>query len=70
MLYEVLAALCNDRSCIEINGNGCGLIDRHWRERERERESAMVIPTCVSFVSTWAVMGAYNEYDKIGMGSG
>lgn len=38
MLYEVLAALCNDRSCIEINGNGCGLIDRHWRERERERD--------------------------------
>ena len=68
MLCEVLAALCNDRSCIEINGNGCGLIDRH--SGERERESAMVIPTCVSFVSTWAVMGAYNEYDKIGMGSG
>lgn len=38
MLCEVLAALCNDRSCIEINGNGCGLIDHHSGERERERE--------------------------------
>lgn len=67
MLYEVLAALCNDRSCIEINGNGCGLIDRHWRERERE--SAMVIPTC-EFCKYMGSNGAYNEYDKIGMGSG
>ena len=56
MLYEVLAAMCNDRSCIKINGNGCGLIDRQ-EERERERESAMVIHTYVNCVhgQQWAL---------------